>query len=260
MSRMLSATWKPISGNFTPDGQVEVRGVVLHIMAGTLSGTDSWFRNPRAQASSHFGTGKQGALYQWVDTRDRAWTQGQGNRSWVSIENEGKGGDELTDAQLDRCAQVLAWAHHEHGVPLQVAIDPDGRGLGHHSMGGRAWGGHLQCPGARIIAQKPEIVRRARLLVIGRPQPKPAPTKNWTETLLEALPLLRLGCEKDPALRRHIKTAHRLLDARGFPIPAGVDDQTFGAPMRDRVMTLQKAKGLDDVDGIIGPDTWVALH
>jgi LysM repeat protein len=165
---MSGATWRPIPVNFTKGGQDAVYGVVVHIMAGTLSGSDSWFRNPKAQASSHFGTGKAGALYQWVDTKDRAWAQAGGNRTWVSVENEGQGGDTLTTAQLQRNAEVLAWAHKVHGVPLQLASGPSGRGLGWHGMGGSAWGGHTSCPGSKIVAQLPEIVRRAKAIV-GQP-------------------------------------------------------------------------------------------
>ncbi|MEV6399629.1 peptidoglycan-binding protein [Streptomyces sp. NPDC051907] len=174
MARFNGATWKPISVNHTSRGQESVRGVVVHIMAGTLSGTDSWFRNPKAQASSHFGTGRTGALWQWVDTTDRAWAQAGGNRTWLSIENEGHGGDALTDAQLRRNAEVLAWAHKTYDVPLQVASGVSGRGLGWHGMGGSAWGGHTQCPGSKIVAQLPEIVKRAKALVDDKPDPAPS--------------------------------------------------------------------------------------
>lgn len=165
MAKMPGATQRPITVNYTKGGQDDVRGVVVHIMAGTLAGTDSWFRNPKAQASSHFGTGKGGALYQWVDTADRAWAQASGNRTWLSVENEGKGGDTLTEEQLDRNAEVLAWAHEKYGVPLQVAAGPNGYGLGYHAMGGDAWGGHTSCPGPKIVAQLPLIVERAKRLV-----------------------------------------------------------------------------------------------
>jgi hypothetical protein len=161
MARFSGATWRPIPDNFTKGGQDAVNGVVIHIMDGSLAGTDSWFRNPAAQASSHFGTGRGGELYQWVDTGDRAWAQAGGNRTWLSVENEGRGGDSLTDAQINRCADVLRWAHEVYGVPLQVTSDPNGRGLGYHAMGGSAWGGHTSCPGSNIVAQLGEIVKRA---------------------------------------------------------------------------------------------------
>ncbi|MGW1836312.1 peptidoglycan-binding protein [Streptomyces sp. NPDC002067] len=164
MAKFSGAQWRPIPTNYTANGQNSVRGLVVHIMAGTLSGTDSWFRNSAARASSHFGTGKGGALYQWVNTANRAWAQANGNSSWLSIENEGQGGDALTSAQMDRIAEVFAWVHKTYGVPLQVASGPSGRGLGYHAMGGSAWGGHTQCPGSRIVAQLPEIVARAKRL------------------------------------------------------------------------------------------------
>lgn len=91
MARMPGAEWRPITINYTDNGQAEVRGVVVHIMAGTFEGTDSWFRNKAAKASSHFGTSKTGRLRQWVDTADRAWAQAGGNPSWLSVENEGQG-------------------------------------------------------------------------------------------------------------------------------------------------------------------------
>ncbi|MEU9707468.1 peptidoglycan-binding protein [Streptomyces sp. NPDC047967] len=164
MAKYKGAQWRPIPINYTKGGQSSVRGLVVHIMAGTLAGTDSWFRNPAARASSHFGTGKGGALYQWVDTSNRAWAQANGNSAWLSIENEGKGGDALTSAQMDRVAEVFAWVHKTYGVPLQVASGTSGRGLGYHAMGGAGWGGHTSCPGSRIVAQLPEIVNRAKRL------------------------------------------------------------------------------------------------
>lgn len=165
MAKFSGAKWKPIFINHTKSGMGSVRGVVIHIMAGTLTGTDSWFRNPAARVSSHFGTGKSGALCQWVDTKDKAWAQAGGNTHWLSIENEGRGGDTLTSAQLDRCAEVLAWAHKTYGVPLQVAHSPSGKGLGYHAMGGSSWGGHTSCPGTKIVAQLPTIVARAKKIV-----------------------------------------------------------------------------------------------
>lgn len=193
MARMPGASWRPIPRNFTDGGQDSVHGVVVHIMAGTLVGSDSWFRNPAAQASAHFGTGKAGALYQWVDTADRAWAQANGNRTWLSVENEGKGGDSLTDAQLQRNAEVLAWAHKVYGVPLQVTHDVNGRGLGYHGMGGAAWGGHTSCPGSPIVAQLPEIVKRAKALAGVKPAPAPAPSPAGSYTVKDGDTLSSIG-------------------------------------------------------------------
>jgi hypothetical protein len=127
--------------------------LVLHIQEGTESGTRSWFNDPKAKASSHFGNPKHGRLEQFVDTDDMAWTQKAGNRHWISVENEGKHGDLLTVSQIQNVALLMRWLFENEGVPLQLADNPAGFGLGYHSMGGKAWG-HLQCPGQPIISQR----------------------------------------------------------------------------------------------------------
>lgn len=171
MALMPGATYRPVP-NFTRNGQEEVRGLVVHIMDGTLMGTDSWFRNPVSKASSHWGTGRNGTLYQWVGTEHRAWAQGNGNRAWLSSENEGRGGETLTEQQLDRNAEIFAWIHKTYDdVPLRRATGPDDRGLGWHGMGGKAWGNHPDCPGPKIVAQLDEIVKRAAAIVGKKPAP-----------------------------------------------------------------------------------------
>jgi murein L,D-transpeptidase YcbB/YkuD len=250
MARMPGAAWKPIDVNHSSGGMGTIHGVTLHIMDGTLAGTNSWFRNPAAQASSHFGTGRDGDLYQWVDTRDKAWAQAAGNPNWISIENEGRGGDTLTDAQLDRCAQVLAWAHQAHGVPLQTTSSTTGRGLGHHAMGGSAWGGHTSCPGTRIVAQKTEIVRRAKAIVGEKPAHDPTPASGskapkFSGRLLAYPPIVR-GDD--------VRTWQSQMKHRGWDIDV---DGAYGPGSRDVCVAFQQEKGLDD-DGVVGKLTWVA--
>lgn len=224
MARMPGAVWHAVR-NFTEDGQDSVRGVVVHIMAGTLEGSQAWFDNPTAQASSHFGTGKAGALRQWVDTADRAWAQAAGNRTWISVENEGQGGDVLTDEQLDRNAQVLAWAHNKYDVPLRLATGPGDRGLGYHAMGGSEWGGHTSCPGPRIVAQLPEIVARAKRLVAG-------PTKEEDDMDPIAFWAYR-NAKQDEASK---KAGKRIPDAYGYLQQVAADTKA----LRSEVSALTK--------------------
>jgi N-acetylmuramoyl-L-alanine amidase len=161
MARMPGAQWRPVP-NCTDNGQEAVYGVVLHIMEGTLDGSDAWFRNTKSQASAHFGVGKDGRIYQWVDTKDRAWAESAGNRTWLSIEHEGRSGDSLTPAQLAATARIVAWMHQVHGFPLQITDSVTGRGIGWHGMGGAAWGGHYDCPGSPIKAQRADIIAAAK--------------------------------------------------------------------------------------------------
>ena len=159
------ADWIGPTVNETPGGMSQVLGVVVHIQQGSEAGTEACQHNPAAQVSSHFLSPKVGRGRQMVDTQDKAWTEVAGNSHWLSIENEGWSGQTLTPDQLEFNAQVLAKAHVVHGVPLQVTNDVNVPGLGHHSMGGVAWGNHPDCPGDPIIAQKPAIVARAQQIV-----------------------------------------------------------------------------------------------
>lgn len=174
MAKFSGAKWVPVR-NYTENGQEAVNGLVVHIMQGTLEGSRAWFNNPKSQASSHFGTGRDGELEQWVDTKDRAWAQAAGNRTWLSIENEGSVPDKLTAKQVEKVAQTFAWVVRTYkDVPYRVAHAPSEKGLGYHRMGGALWGNH-PCPGQNIINQLQTIVDRAKAINGARPTPVYAP-------------------------------------------------------------------------------------
>jgi hypothetical protein len=196
MARMPSAEWIGPTPNETPSGMDDHRGLVLHIQQGTEAGSESWFKNPSAQASAHFLNPKTGGLRQLIDTDDRAWAQMAGNRYWVSVENEGVSGDSLTPSQLENASQLLAWLHTTYGIPLQSTDDPAGQGLGWHGMGGNDWGGHFDCPGDPIKAQRAQIIARAGQILgqptaAAAPAPAPAPqpaTPARYQTTIDGLP------------------------------------------------------------------------
>lgn len=146
---------------------VEQRGLVLHIAEGSYEGTISWQKNPAAQVSSHFVVDYDGKIAQVVDTDTAAWTQGNGNGHWLSVENAGFHSGQFTAQQVEACAQLLARGHKTYGYPLVIANNPNERGLGHHGMGGAAWGGHPDCPGPNNVALKPTILARAIAIVNG---------------------------------------------------------------------------------------------
>lgn len=233
--------------NYTENGQRSVLGLVVHIMDGTFNGSKSWFNNPDADASSHFATDRTGYAEQWVDTKDKAWTQGAGNSDWISVENEGRGGDELTDGQISRVAEILAWLHRVYGVPIQAASGPDGRGLGWHGMGGKSWGGHPDCPGDRVLAQFPEILKRAAAMVGQSPKPTPPPTPRLTRELYFRRQSYMTGDD--------VKLMQSKLNGKGAKLVA---DGSFGPKTLSAVKNFQQAHGLK-VDGIVGPKTWAAL-
>lgn len=176
MPRFERAGWRGPVPNMTPGGMRSHRGLVLHIQEGSEAGTDAWFHNPGSRVSAHFGNPKSGPLDQWVDTDDRAWAEMSGNPDWVSVENEGHSGDSLTPSQLENLAQLLAWLHTTHGVPLAISDTPAAGtpGLTGHGLGGAAWGGHYDCPGTPILAQRAAIIARAQQILGATPAPSPS--------------------------------------------------------------------------------------
>lgn len=146
---------------------VEYRGLVLHIMQGSYDGSIAWGKNPASGVSFHFATRADGHLGQLVDTATTAWTQVAGNGHWLSVENEGFSGDLLTPGQVEACAHLYARGVREYGWPLQTTDSTAGHGLGWHGMGGAAWGGHYDCPGEPIKAQRAGILARAEQILKG---------------------------------------------------------------------------------------------
>ena len=146
-----------------------VRLFVVHIMSGTLTGTDSWFHNKAAQVSAHFGVGKTGTVYQWVDTSETAWAEMAYNDVAISIEHEGQSGDSLTQAQLAASLALLDWLHSQYpAVPLLRTSDPNGTGVIGHGELGVAGGDHLLCPGQPVLTQFDVVLKP-------KPAPKPVP-------------------------------------------------------------------------------------
>lgn len=104
----MTAHWKGAhAGNFSR-GRAGHRpeAIVIHIMDGSLTGTDAWFNDPRSHVSAHYGVGKAGQVHQYVKETDSAHHAGTIVRpTWpllkqrtnpnfytLGIEHEGFGG------------------------------------------------------------------------------------------------------------------------------------------------------------------------
>jgi hypothetical protein len=158
-------------------------GLVLHIAEGSYQGTINWQKNPISDVSSHTVHGKAGERAQMLDINLTAWTQANGNGWWVSVEHEGFNTEALTPEQFESTAQLYAWLVRTKGVPMQLTDSPSVPGLGWHGMGGTAWGGHPNCPGEPIKAQRPEILARAQQILDGVP---PSTTTRRSDMLMVA--------------------------------------------------------------------------
>lgn len=62
--------------NHTVNGMKQVRGIVIHSMAGTYAGSRSWFKNPNSSASAHYLISKKGEILRMVEEKDMAWHAG----------------------------------------------------------------------------------------------------------------------------------------------------------------------------------------
>lgn len=246
VGRMPQATWKPIPGNHTTGG-CNPRNVIVHTIEGSLTGADSWFRNPASRVSAHFGVGYDGRIIQWVDTNSRAWANASANSIAISIENEGKGSEALTKEQIESNAAIYAWAHKTHGVPLAYTKSATGSGLGYHrqflswSLGGTA------CPGTKKINQIPEIMKRAAEIVGGAVPKLPKPGTGGGGSS---------GGSGGLTSQRSITAQQQAVNAAGYS-PRLTVDGLWGPKTEAGVKWYQKKIGVS-ADGLWGPATETA--
>lgn len=127
--------------------------LVIHIMEGTLAGTDSWFRNPAAKVSAHYGVSRDGHIVQWVSDDNTAWHAGSvirptapivlerpgvnPNSYSIGIENEGFAHQAPTPQQLASLVELVVHLSHIHAIPL----------LRRHIVGHREIRADKTCPG-----------------------------------------------------------------------------------------------------------------
>ena len=198
MARMPGALWRPIPASTSRITSYDI--LCWHTMVGSLWGTDGYFRKIAPGVNSHFGTGPDGTIVQWVDTAFRSGANLNGNHHIISVEtadlgagfpawntNDGSQVPAWTDAQLEANAAIAAWVHEEHGIPLTLIPDakPGRRGQGYHRQGvpgymvagAERWSNATGkvCPGNRRIAQIPELIARAKQIAGGSPAPAPEP-------------------------------------------------------------------------------------
>jgi N-acetyl-anhydromuramyl-L-alanine amidase AmpD len=158
--------------------------IVLHIMDGSLVGTDNWFSNPISKVSSHYGAGFAGEIHQYVQDINTAWTQGyhegatfklhkpgvNPNLYCLSIEHEGHDLSIVHEAQIAASVELIKSLAAKWNIP----IDRD-HIIGHYEVDPIR---KPNCPATNksIIDT---IVTRANLA-----QPIPVPTQPTTKGVL----------------------------------------------------------------------------
>lgn len=213
--------------------------IVIHVMEGTLHGTDEFFQQPgrEEETSAHFGIGKTGEIHQYVDEEDAAFHAGRVsaptwpllkprniNPNWytIGIEHEGTATSFWPDAMYEASAELCA----------QIC---------------RRWG---------IPADRLHFVKHHEIYA-----PKSCPGVGNVDHLV-ALVAKRLGTAVVPVgpARRVLKMGARGDDVKLLQIKLGMQQQTgfFGPTTERNVKTFQTSKGMK-ADGVVGPKTWAAL-
>lgn len=129
--------------------------MVLHTTEGhnrqgtsDLEGLASYFDNPHAQASSHFGVDAEGNSCRMVPDENKSWTQSNYNSVSLSIEQVGFAATSRREwfqtyrHGLYRTASILADWHLKWDIPLKHSTS---RGVCQHKNLGILGGGHHDC-------------------------------------------------------------------------------------------------------------------
>lgn len=152
------------SPNFTTGRKIyKPEAVVIHIMEGSLSGTDSWFKSPVSNVSAHYGIGNTGEVHQYVDETNTAWHAGRVNApSWklikpsdsglfinpnfytTGIEHEGNEDSEWTNSMYNSSSEMVRSICSRWNIP----IDRD-HVIGHHEIYSLK-----TCPGSKVDLNK----------------------------------------------------------------------------------------------------------
>ena len=135
---MNGIAWIGSPNHYNGRNGYHVDHITLHIMVGTLIGTDSVFQRAGG-ASAHYGIGGNGEIHQYVNESDGSWSDANyaSNNSTVSIEHEGgMPGIPCTRACMDASASLCADIARRQGW---------GR-LWHDGLSGNIWL-HREVPG-----------------------------------------------------------------------------------------------------------------
>jgi N-acetyl-anhydromuramyl-L-alanine amidase AmpD len=128
--------------------------IVIHIMEGTLKGTDAWFLNEESGVSAHYGIGRNGEVHQYVGESDRAWHAGrvvgstwrllkaEVNPNWytIGIEHEGRADTAWSKALYEASSELIG------DLCLRWAIPCDRD----HIIGHREIRSDKTCPGHEV--------------------------------------------------------------------------------------------------------------
>ena len=112
------AIWRGSPNHYNGRNGYAVDHITLHIMVGTLAGTDYCFQLASFMAASHYGVGSDGTIYQWVDEVNGSWADANmaSDCSGVTIEHAGgMAGIPVTAEEIEASARLCADIARRYG-------------------------------------------------------------------------------------------------------------------------------------------------
>jgi N-acetyl-anhydromuramyl-L-alanine amidase AmpD len=152
----MNIQWKPVINKWNGRYGHRPEAIVIHIAEGYLNGAYSWFNNSNSQASSHYMTGRNGEIWQFVADEDTAWhAGGPANPSWnllkpgvnpnlytIGIEHEGFTGETFSENAYYATIELIAHLCQKWNIP----IDHD-HIIGHYRINSVS---RSRCPGTGV--------------------------------------------------------------------------------------------------------------
>jgi N-acetylmuramoyl-L-alanine amidase-like protein len=141
VARYPDAIWKPVE-RYKPGGSSHTPmpnpgRLCYHTAVWSGDSLFALFNTP-GNAVAHFYIRDDGKVEQYVDTDTRASANLDGNHDTISVESWDAGGAfrKWTDRQVEACAELAAWVHDKHGIPLdRCDASPGSRGITWHRKG-----------------------------------------------------------------------------------------------------------------------------
>lgn len=147
MARYPDAVWKPVD-RYKPGGTSHVpmaraNRLVYHTAVSDGTSLFDLFNHP-GNPIAHFYLREDGTPEQYCDTDTRSSAVLEGNYDCVTVESwdgggskfHGTDGPDWTPEQVETAAQLAAWCHKVHGIPLEhLDSSSPGQGVGWHRLG-----------------------------------------------------------------------------------------------------------------------------
>ena len=160
MSRDPGSRWAPLP-EAGSQGSYAKTQFVVHSTGSRASAAANrrYFSEDSVKVESTFivGLSPTDPTLQLLDSTARADANGEANKTAISVEVVGEGGDPFTSWQLAELIRLGSWAHYEHRIDLRIIPTPDRSGYGWHVMFGAPgpWTSvrGKVCPGKTRISQ-----------------------------------------------------------------------------------------------------------